>query len=98
MVPHIGAAATRGILAGHRCDEGVTSARVVNNVALAGTTIGECFAQLRNVDPEGSLFDDRVGPSPCDELLLRDCLAGALNQRTHDVKRSATEAQGFPVL
>ena len=86
------------VLARHRCDKGVTSAREVGDVALAGAAIAERFAQRRNMDPEGGLFDDRVRPSPGDQLLFRDRLAGALDERNQNIERTAPEAQRFPVL
>ena len=68
---------------------------MVGDVALAGTAIAERFAQRRNMDPEGGLFDDRVAPCPGDQLFFRDRLAGALDERNQNVERSAPEAQGF---
>src|ERR1700758_5029629 len=86
------------VLARHWCDKGVTSPGLVGDVALAGTAITERFAQRRNMDPEGGLFDDRVRSSPRDQLFFRDRLAGALDERNQNVEGSAPEAQGFPVL
>jgi len=74
------------------------SAGEVGDVALAGTAIAERFAQRRNMDPEGGLFDDRARPRPGDRLLFRDRLAGALGERRQNVKRASAEAHRFPVL
>jgi hypothetical protein len=71
---------------------------MVDYVALAGTAIAKCFAQRRDMDPEGGLFDDRAWPSPCNQLLFGDRLAGPFDQRNQDLKRAAPEAQWFPVL
>jgi hypothetical protein len=71
---------------------------VVGDVALADPAIAERLAQRRNMDPEGSLFDDRVRPSPCDQLFFRDRLAGALDQRHQNIESTAAEPQWFPVL
>ena len=51
-----------------------------------------------NMDPEGGLFDDRVGPRPGDQLFFRDRLAGALDQRDENIEGAAAEPQGFLVL
>ena len=85
-------------LARHRRDKSVASAREVGDVALAGTAIPERFAQRRNMDSQGGLFDDRVGPSPGDQFLFRDRLAGALEERSQNIERAAAEAHRFPVL
>jgi hypothetical protein len=42
------------------------------------TTIAERLAQHRDMDPEGGLFEDRVGPRPRDQLFFRNRVAGAL--------------------
>jgi hypothetical protein len=82
----------------HRRDEGVTSPGIIGDVAPAGTAIAERFAQRRNMNPKGGLFDDRVGPNPRDQLFFRDCIAGALDEGDQNVERAAPEAQGLPVL
>jgi hypothetical protein len=33
------------------------------------------------MDPQGALVDDRGGPGAGDELILVNCIAGALNER-----------------
>jgi hypothetical protein len=71
---------------------------MVGDVALAGAAIAERFAQSRNMDPKGGLFDDRIGPCPGDQLFFRDCLASALDERNQNVECSAPEAQRLPVL
>jgi len=71
---------------------------VVGDVAPAGPAIAERFAQRRNMDPEGGLFDDRVGPSPRDQLFFGDRLAGALEERSQNIERTAADAHRFPLL
>jgi hypothetical protein len=70
---------------------------MVSDVTSAGTAIAKRFAQRRNVHPEGGLFNDSVGPSPRDQLLFRDCIAGALGQRSQNIERATAEAHRFPV-
>jgi hypothetical protein len=50
------------------------------------------------MDPESGLLDDRVRPSPRNQLLFRDRLARALDQRNQNIERAAAEAQRLPVL
>ena len=71
---------------------------MVGDVARAVTAMAERFAQRRNMDPESGLFDDRVGPSPGNQLFFGDRLAGALDQRNQNIERTASETQRFPVL
>jgi hypothetical protein len=42
--------------------------------------------------------NDRARPSPRHQPFFRDRLAGALGQRSQNIKRAAPEAQEFPVL
>ena len=69
---------------------------MVGDVALAGAAIAERLAERRNVDPKGSLFDDGLGPSPRNQLVFRNRLAGARDERSQNVERTAPEAQRLP--
>ncbi len=69
------------MLARYRRDKGVTPAGIVGDVAPASTAVPERLAQRGDMDPQSSLVDDRIGPSPGDEPVFVDRLAGAFDQR-----------------
>jgi len=82
----------------NRCNKGITSAGVIGDVTPAVTAIAECFAQCRDMDPQGTFVDDRIGPGAGNQLFLWDRLAGPLDQRGQDVERTAADAQWLPVV
>jgi hypothetical protein len=84
----------RGILRGdERDDEGaVIDALSQYIVALARLAIPERLAQRRDVNPQRSLVNDRIGPGARDQLILADGLAGAFDKRNEDVQGPAAEA------
>jgi hypothetical protein len=86
------------MLAHYRCDKGVTSAGVVRDIAPAGAVIAERLAQRRNMDPQGTVIDDSIGPGVGDQLFLGDRFAGVLDQCDQNVERTTTEAQRLPVV
>src|SRR5262249_48045453 len=71
----------------------VAAPRYVGDVALAVAAVAERLAQCRDMDPQGALLDDRVGPGARDQFVLADRLAGAFGQRDQDVQRPAAERQ-----
>jgi hypothetical protein len=50
------------------------------------------LSALRSADPQRAFVDDRVGPSAGDQLILVNCIAGALNERDEDIQGPAAEA------
>jgi hypothetical protein len=84
----------RGILRGdERDDEGaVVDALSQYIVALARLAVPERLAQRRDVNPQRSLVNDRIGPGARDQLILADGLAGAFDKRNEDVQGPAAEA------
>ena len=86
------------MLAGHRCHKGVTSAGIVGDVPPARAAVAKRFAQRRDMDPECTVVDDRIGPRAGDEPILVDRLAGAFDQRDQNIESAATEAQRFVVI
>jgi hypothetical protein len=86
------------VLARHRCDKGIASAGIVDDVALALAAIAERPAQRRDVDPQGALVDNRIGPGASDEMLPRERLAGMFDKRDQDVERAAAQAQRLSVV
>ena len=69
------------LLAPDRRDKVVAAARDVGDEAVATPSVAERLAHRSDMDPQGSLVDDRVGPGAGDELILVNCIAGALNER-----------------
>jgi len=86
------------MLARHRCNKAVTPAGVVGDVAPASAAIAKRLAQRRDMDPERTVVDDRIGPGAGDQLVLVDRLAGAFDERNQNIQRAAAEAQWFPVI
>ena len=81
------------MLAGHRCHKGVTSAGIVGDVPPARAAVAKRFAQRRDMDPECTVVDDRIGPRAGDEPILVDRLAGAFEQRDQNIESVAAGAQ-----
>ena len=52
-----------------RRDKAVAALGHGDDVALAGLTVAEGFAQRRHVHPQVDVFDHAVGPDPGDQLL-----------------------------
>ena len=69
------------MLTRHRCDKGVTPTRIVGDEPPARAAVAKRFAQRRDMDPERTVVDDRIGPRAGDEPILVDRLAGAFDQR-----------------
>ena len=86
------------MLARHRGNESITSARIVDDVAPARSAIAKRPAQRRDVDPQCPLLDDGIGPSAGDELVSGDGVASAFNQRDENVECTAAEAQRLSVF
>ena len=86
------------MLTGHRCDKGVTPAGVVGDVASARAAVAKRLAQRRDMDPERTFVDDRIGPCAGDEPILVDRLAGAFDERDQNIESAAAEAQRLPVI
>jgi hypothetical protein len=50
------------------------------------------------MDPQGTLFDHRVGPDATNQLVPEDRFASAFAQSDQDFKRAAAEAQRLSIL
>ena len=86
------------MLAHHRCDKDVASTGVVCDKAPARSAIPERLTQRCDMDPQGAVVDDRIGPGARDQLFLGDRLAGVLDQCDQNVERTTTEAQRLPIV
>jgi hypothetical protein len=84
------------MLARHRCDKGVTPAGVVGDPAPARAAVAKRLAQRRDMNPERTVVDDRIGPRAGDELIPVYRLAGAFDERDQDIESAAAEPQRFP--
>jgi hypothetical protein len=86
------------MLARHGRDKSVAPAGVVGDVAPARAAIAERLAQRCDMDPQGAVIDDRVGPGVSDQLFLGYRFAGALDQCDQNVERTTTEAHSLSVV
>jgi hypothetical protein len=79
-------------------DKAIAAASDIGDEAVAAPAVAQRLAQRGNMDPQRAFVDDGVGPSAGDQLILVNCVAGALNERDKDVQGAAAEAQRFHVL
>ena len=86
------------MLTRHRCDKGVTPARIIGDEPPARAAVAKRFAQRRDMDPERTVVDDRIGPRAGNESILVDRLAGAFDQRGEDVQGPAAEPERFLII
>ena len=86
------------MLARHGRDKSVAPAGVVGDVAPARSAIPKRLAQRSDMDPQGAVIDNRIGPGVGDQLFFGDRFAGVLDQCDQNVERAITEAQRLPVV
>jgi len=74
-----------------RRNEAIAAARHIREISLAAFAGVEGFAQGRDMDPKGDLFDENPGPNLGDQLPLADHFARMLGQNEQDIERTAAK-------
>src|SRR5712692_109910 len=74
-----------------RRNEAITAARHSRKIALAAFAAVEGFAQRRDMDPKGDLFDEYPWPNLGDQLPLADQFTRMLDQNEQDIKHTAAK-------